>query len=97
MNGVLSQERTVFDKADIGKTCERVVYVGNYYISLIHYPHCRNYEGKKILVTKRTPDPAKPIDPHFTNSDSGNLGLVARFEPTDTGWKMAEHFARTFR
>ena len=78
-------------------TIEKLIHIGGFYISLIKYPDCTNYEGKKILVTTRAPDPAKPLDPHFTIDYNINCGLVARFEPTDKGWKMAEHFARTFR
>ncbi len=70
---------------------------GNMLIVEIQYPDCNNYEGKKILVyegiTISQLKKQKLIDPHF--SENKNFySPVARFEPTQKGWKMAESFAK---
>jgi hypothetical protein len=57
---------------------------------MIVYPGCTTYEGRKILVFEnsnlfelRVRD---RIDPHFSGK---SFAPVARFEPTDRGWKLA--------
>jgi len=71
--------------------------VGNILIADIQYPDCKNYEGRKILVfegvTAKSLRGQKLIDPHFSKN-SKYLSPIARFEPTDRGWKMAESFAK---
>lgn len=58
----------------------------------INYPECTNYEGNKILVFDYTlnRDIVKweLIDPHFSNSIKFK-SPIARFEPTQRGWKLA--------
>lgn len=70
---------------------------GNMLIVEIHYPDCNNYEGKKILVyegiTASELREQKLIDPHFSENVKFR-SPVARFEPTQKGWKMAESFAK---
>lgn len=71
--------------------------VGNILIAEIQYPDCKNYEGRKILVFEGVSAQAlrgqKLIDPHFSKN-SQYISPIARFEPTDKGWKMAESFAK---
>jgi hypothetical protein len=70
--------------------------VGNLLVVEITYPNCNNYEGKKILLFEdmnmdrlRT---HKQIDPHFIE-DHKVLHLLARFKPTEAGFKQAVAFA----
>lgn len=71
--------------------------IGKMLIVEIQYPDCKNYEGKKILVYEGTTifelKRQKYIDPHFSTNRQYH-SPVARFEPTDKGWKMAESFAK---
>ena len=71
--------------------------VGHILIVEIVYPDCKNYEGKKILVYENmTADQLrkqKYIDPHFSKN-AKYKSPIARFEPTDRGWRMAESFAK---
>jgi hypothetical protein len=69
--------------------------IDNFLILFINYPNCTNFEGNKILVyINSTIDDLytqRSIDPHF--SDNKNyISPIARFIPTDIGWKMAEFF-----
>ena len=74
----------------------RAKEINNFLICEICYPNCINYEGRKILVYEglKTSDflKMKKIDPHFYPDSK----LVARFEPTTRGWKMAEFFVGNF-
>jgi hypothetical protein len=71
--------------------------IGNILIVDIQYPDCKNYEGRKILVyegvTQFELRRQKYIDPHFSINKKFH-SPIARFEPTDRGWKMAESFAK---
>lgn len=64
---------------------EKVKQIGNNFVSLIHYPNSTNFEGKKILLTTFNPSHRKELDPHFRPYS----GIIARFEPTETGWQLA--------
>jgi len=74
--------------------------VNGFLIVKLHYPHCTNYEGVKILVYDKGityNDILKAndntIDPHFgVNPDY--ISPIARFEPTQRGWEMALAFAK---
>jgi hypothetical protein len=70
---------------------------GNILIAEIEYPDCKNYEGRKILVyegiTSKQLRAQKYIDPHFSKHGKYK-SPIARFEPTERGWKMAESFAK---
>ncbi len=64
-----------------------------YLLVLIEYPDCTNYEGKKILVYDGIDKSfyltnQKLIDPHFSENKN-YISPIARFEPTEKGWKMA--------
>lgn len=73
--------------------------IGNLLIVEIKYPSCHNYEGKKILVYEgvswRKLREQELIDPHFSNNKKF-LSPIARFEPTEKGWRMAETFAKAW-
>jgi len=65
----------------------------------IRYLDCHNYSGKKILVyhdyKKFQELKSKGVlDPHFLETA---YSPMARFEPTDKGWKMALHFIKTYK
>jgi len=62
-----------------------------YLLAKINYPNCKNYEGNKILLYKDIHEnqlkTKNLIDPHFSQNINF-ISPIARFEPTDTGWKM---------
>lgn len=66
--------------------------IGNWLIIKVNYPDCTNYEGNKILlykyVTVEQLIAQGSIDPHFSNNCNFH-SPVARFIPTDDGWRMA--------
>lgn len=71
-------------------TILRTEQIGKYLIAEILYPDCQNYEGKKICVFATTIKKlvnATSIDPHF--QEKNPLSPIARFEPTNRGWKAA--------
>ncbi len=74
--------------------------VGNFLILQMNYPDCKNYEGNKILVfqgvTMIDLVNQRLIDPHFFK-DSKYKSPIARFEPTNQGWLMAEVFVNAWR
>lgn len=61
----------------------------NCYMSVINYPNCTNFEGNKILITTWDPRNRISIDPHF----SSGYGLIARFEPSPEGSRLARLLA----
>lgn len=67
---------------------------GHYYVSMVQYSDCANYEGLKILVTRQDPSSLSHLDPHFTPDHALNAGLIARFEPTVEGEQLALKFAQ---
>ena len=67
--------------------------IGNLWLSIIKYPNCTNYEGKKILLTRQCPSAFHRLDPHFSKDHLINAGLIARFEPTSYGWKCGWYLA----
>ena len=68
-------------------------FAGGFLLIELEYPDCSNYEGRKILVFKDVDSKALfaqgAIDPHFF-PDGKYKSPMARFEPTDRGWSMAE-------
>ena len=66
-------------------TVARVYRKDDLWVSLIHYPDCNNFEGQKIIVSRKDPRDCSVFDPHFTR----NGYIVARFEPTASGWNLA--------
>jgi len=73
--------------------------IGNFLIVEIKYPNCKNYEGRKILVyegvTWQKLRSQKLIDPHFS-ANKKFISPIARFEPTDRGWRMATVFVKNW-
>ena len=61
----------------------------------VKYLDCKNYEGEKILVyekcTMKDLEKQKAIDPHFCENKNFH-SPIARFEPTERGWRMAGDF-----
>ena len=58
---------------------------------MVLYEGCTNYEGKKILVYDNFNKFHKlrkggRLDPHFCEN---HYGPLARFKPTENGWKLA--------
>ncbi len=72
--------------------------MGNHIVVQVRYPNCKNYEGRKILVfnwmTLGQLTNLDILDPHFS-SEKPELSPIARFIPTELGWKMAVEFAKS--
>lgn len=69
----------------------KYVEIKKYLVIEILYKGCTNFEGRKLLVFECTIKQLKKqkfIDPHFDDS-ADFISPIARFEPTDKGWKMA--------
>lgn len=79
---------------------ERVEHkdTGQYLVLQVHYPNCKNYEGRKILVynslTLEELFNLDILDPHFS-SEKPKWSPIARFVPTEAGWNMAVQFAKS--
>lgn len=67
-------------------------------VVMLVYPNCTNYEGRKILVYEDYKEDdfrrRREIDPHFCD---GCVAPVARFKPTDDGWRMAVAFCKAWK
>ena len=78
---------------------KKSLQVGEFLVVKIKYPDCENYEGIKILVYDRIElehlHAQKFIDPHFSENKK-YYSPIARFEPTDEGWKMAIVFCKAW-
>jgi len=55
-------------------------------IVLLQYPDCNTFDGLKLVLLKTTWVPTDKFDPHFLSPDHS---VLARFEPTVTGWRLA--------
>lgn len=77
---------------------QKAVEHGIYLIVQLQYPDCANYEGSKILVFENLTlvelVNQKKVDPHFFKGNKKFRSPIARFEPTERGWKMAETFVK---
>jgi len=68
------------------------------FILKIHYHHCTNYEGLKIILYKGQFNPLMlqaPLDPHFKENKGKYPKPFARFEPTDEGMFTAIQLAKS--
>lgn len=66
-------------------------------IFLVQYKNVQNYEGRKILMYPQyfnTDLVKNKMDPHFFNKGDSP---IARFEPTEYGWKLALRLAYSFK
>jgi hypothetical protein len=68
----------------------------DFLIVRVNYPDCTNFEGDKILVyqgdiTAEDLAKRKTLDPHFHDNPK-HPSPIARFEPTEEGWRMAKIF-----
>lgn len=63
-----------------------------YLILMVRYDGCTTFEGKKILVyagvTIADLQKQASLDPHFSENPNFH-SPIARFLPTDEGWRMA--------
>lgn len=66
---------------------------GRFFVALVRYPHCNNFEGDKVLVLTKNPAEMRVLDPHF---QPGGY-IVARFRPTTEGFDEAELFVDALR
>lgn len=62
--------------------------IGDYWLFMVEYPGCTNFEGKKILVWKGEMI-QDVLDPHFNERS----GLLARFRPD--AWNLATKFVES--
>lgn len=56
-------------------------------IVLARYHGCLTYHGLKLMLLRGEQEIGETLDPHFLTDDHA---VIARFVPTDEGWKMAE-------
>lgn len=61
--------------------------VGGGTIVMAKYHGCKTYDGNKLILLRGNHNPSKfeSLDPHFLEGHT----VVARFAPTDEGWKLA--------
>jgi len=67
-------------------------HVGEYEIAEVQYYGCTTFGGRKLLLLRRhlysnNKDMIKGLDPHLLGDDHI---VMARFEPTEQGWELAE-------
>lgn len=66
--------------------------IGKNLVVELKYPDCTNYEGRKIMLYKNLTISKllgqKLVDPHFAKGGKFR-SPIARFEPTEDGWKLA--------
>lgn len=71
--------------------------VSEFLVVKIKYLDCKNYEGMKILVYENMTllrlIKQKLIDPHFSENKE-YASPIARFEPTERGWRWAVNFCK---
>jgi hypothetical protein len=79
-------------------TVKRQQTIGNFLLMEVNYPDCKNFEGNKILLFENvdivTLLNTRKIDPHFSKT---YVSPVARFIPTEEGWKMAVKLANMLK
>jgi len=70
--------------------------IGRFLILKVRYAGCTNYEGTKILMFENVSNAdiahQGVLDPHFSRSEKFHHP-IARFVPTEAGWKMAIRLA----
>lgn len=75
----------------------RMEQKGRFLVAEVEYVGCTNFEGRKILIYEGVAPwqlrKAAFLDPHFCEKGSHPIP-VARFEPTDRGWRYAVLFCR---
>lgn len=70
------------------------IQIGPFLVVKLRYPDCVNFEGKKIMVFRASLSSLQAqgeIDPHF--GEGGRLYPIARFQPTEEGWRDALRYA----
>jgi hypothetical protein len=65
---------------------KRKVVNGNL-ILLVHYPDCTTFSGMKLLLLRGANYTKGNLDPHILGN---NHPVIARFEPNEVGWGLAE-------
>jgi len=65
----------------------------------VNYPNCKNHKGMKLCVYENSLKQvllSKKLDPHFSSeSKTGEIFPIARFEPTEKGWEYAKAFCNS--
>jgi hypothetical protein len=61
------------------------VFVGKFEIAEVKYFGCTTFNGRKLLLLRRRL-PCRILDPHLLGDDHI---VMARFEPTEEGWRLA--------
>lgn len=68
------------------------------YIVAVQYPDCKNFDGVKLLMYEGVYDDIKclpEIDPHFSDKHF-RYSPIARFRPTQDGYKLAIQALKAF-
>lgn len=68
-------------------TIEKRKYIYGATIIQAKYDGCLTFGGSKLMVFRGDYNPIETLDPHFLDEE---YPLVARFPPTEEGWRMAE-------
>ena len=71
-----------------------MVEAGGLTVADIVWPDAKNFDGRKVAVYRASRyelAAATRLDPHF-QEERGKLVPIARFEPTEEGWRMAIDF-----
>lgn len=66
------------------------VVIGDYIVARVFYYGCTTFDGHKLMLLKSNKVPS-PLDPHLLGNGHP---VIARFEPNETGWKLAKLCAR---
>lgn len=75
--------------------------VNGHLIVEVAYAGVRNYEGRKVMLFERGVRigdlvEQKLLDPHFIEPEKSRyIHPIARFEPTERGWRMAGALAES--
>lgn len=63
-----------------------IEHIFNCTIIMANYPTSLTFGGNKLMLLKGIHEVGESLDPHFLDEE---YAVVARFIPTDIGWKMA--------
>ena len=96
-----TKDQIIYNNPDPSRfVIEKIKSIENFTIVKVHYPNCNNYEGRKILVYKNIISDkiikSTALDPHFCDDDT-HISPVARFEPTNRGWRYAISFCKSIK
>lgn len=72
-------------------TIVKLEYTYGHTIILAKYPGSLTFDGLKLMLFEGYFIPKETLDPHFLDED---YPLIARFQPTEEGYALAEKLAK---